>query len=166
MPYSSPELLQLEALQAWMATLSVWQEWLASTDDTFLKSRIVWPLAAAPALPVCVLSPGRSVLRNQTGAAGGANFQPSGQIKLWVYAVDTAPTDLQQGYSDFLDLFSRLRSDMADNAHVAPVLFDEFEFGDPPVIRSNWVNSQDDETSEGLDDYWHGELTLRWGIEG
>jgi hypothetical protein len=165
MSFTSPELVQLESLQAWMATLTVWQEWIDSVDATVLKSRIVWPLAAAPALPVCVLSPGRSVLRNLTGSAAGANFQPAGQIKIWVYAADTHPNDLQTGYSTFLDLFSRLRSDMAEHAHMAPVLFDEFEFGDPPVIRSNWINTQDEETDEGLSDYWHGEMTLRWGID-
>lgn len=165
MPYSSPELLQLQAIQSWMATLTVWQEWVDSTDETTLKAAIVWPLKAAPTLPVCVLSISQSIVRNMTGAAGGANFQPSGEIKLWIYAADTQPTDPQTGYSDFLDLLCRLRDEMADNAHVAPVLFNEFQLGMPPVVHSRWINAEDDDTGEGLGDYYQGELSIRWGVE-
>ena len=165
MPYSSPELLQLEAIRDWMATLTVWQEWVGSVVAATLKARVVWPLKSAPTLPVCVLSVASSVMRNQTGAAGGANFQPSGEIKLWVYAADTQPADPQAGYSDFLDLFGRLRDEMADNAHLAPVFFNEFLFSAPPVIHSSWVNMEDDDAQEGLGAWFQGEMSIRWGVE-
>ena len=156
MPYSSPEVLQLEAIRDWMATLSVWSGWAGA-------NRVVWPIKAAPDLPVCVLAlnGGRTV--NLTGAAGGANFQPSGSITLWIYAADTAPTDPQQGYTDFADKFFLLIGQMADNAHVAPVLFNEFTTPDTPIVHSSWVNTEDDD--EGLDAWWQGQITIRWGVE-
>mgnify|MGYP000107807526 CR=1 FL=1 len=162
MTYTSPEVLQLEAIRDWMATLTAWQTWTA-LDETGSKARIVWPIKAAPALPVCVLAlnGGRTV--NLTGAAGGSNFQPSGSITLWIYAADTAPTDPQTGYSDFADLFYGLVSAMADAAHVAPVLFNEFSTPDPPIVHSTWVNFED--TDEGLAAWWQGQITIRWGVD-
>jgi hypothetical protein len=156
MPYSSPEVLQLEAIRDWMATLSVWSAWAGN-------GRVVWPIKAAPDLPVCVLAlnGGRTV--NRTGAAGGANFQPSGSITLHIYAADTAPEDPQEGYSDFADQFYNLISQMADNAHVAPVLFNEFITPDVPIVHSSWVNTEDD--SEGLAAWWQGQITIRWGVD-
>lgn len=156
MPYSSPEVLQLEAIRDWMDTLSVWTGWAGA-------GRVVWPVKAAPALPVCILAlnGGRTV--NLTGAAGGSNFQPSGSITLWIYAADTDPTDPQAGYSDFADLFYQLIQQMADNAHVAPVLFNEFSTPDVPIVHSTWVNAEDD--TEGLADWWQGQITIRWGVE-
>ncbi len=156
MPYSSPEVLQLEAIRDWMATLSVWSAWAGA-------NRVVWPMKAAPDLPVCVLSlnAGRTV--NLTGAAGGSNFQPSGSITLWIYAADTAPTDPQQGYSDFADKFFNLISQMSTNAHVAPVLFNEFSTPESPIVHSSWVNAEDED--EGLSAWWQGQITIRWGVE-
>ncbi len=161
MPYSSPQILQLEAIKAWMATLSVWTGWTGLTGSA-AEARVVWPLKAAPALPVCVLCLGAGRTTNLTGAAGGANFQPSGEITIWIYAADTALTDPQTGYSDFADLFFRLIQQMADNAHVAPVLFNEFAVPDSPIVHSSWVNYSDDD--EGLSTWWQGQITLRWGI--
>jgi len=163
MTYSSPEILQLEAIQSWIADMTVWSEWVGSAVEAELEARVVWPLKAAPTLPVCVLSLGGGRTVNLTGAAGGANFQPSGQVKLWIYAADTAPTDPQAGYSDFADLFYRLIGEMADNAHLAPVFFNEFSSPDPPIIHSSWVNLEDD--TEGLAAWWQGELQIRWGVE-
>lgn len=156
MSYTSPEVLQLEAIRDWMATLSVWTGWAGA-------NRVVWPIKAAPDLPVCVLAlnAGRTV--NLTGAAGGSNFQPSGSITLWIYAGDTAPTDPQQGYTDFADKFFGLISQMADNAHVAPVLFNEFTTPDTPIVHSSWVTTEDDQ--QGLATWWQGQITIRWGVE-
>lgn len=165
MTYSSPEILQLEAIRDWMATLTVWQEWVDSVDVATLKARVVWPLKAAPTLPVCVLSLGKSRSTNFSGAAGGSNFQPSGEIRLYVYAADTNIADPQAGYSDFVDLFCRLRDEMAENAHTAPVYFNSFDLSDPPVIHSTWVNTEDDDEEEGLAAWWQGELLIRWGAE-
>jgi hypothetical protein len=74
MSYTSPEILTLEAIQSWIASLSVWQAW-TELDETASRARVVWPLKSAPTLPVCVLAlnAGRTV--NLTGAAGGSNFQ-------------------------------------------------------------------------------------------
>jgi hypothetical protein len=156
MPYTSPEVLQLEAIRDWMETLSVWSGWAGA-------GRVVWPIKAAPNLPVCVLAlnAGRTV--NLTGAAGGANFQPSGSITLWIYAADTNPEDPQLGYTVFADKFFGLISQMADSAHVAPVLFNEFATPDTPIVHSSWVNTEDDD--EGLDAWWQGQITIRWGVE-
>lgn len=162
MTYSSPEVLQLEAIQTWISGLTVWQTW-TGLDQAGSAARVVWPLKAAPTLPVCVLSLGASRSVNLTGAAGAANFQPSGSISLWVYAEDTAPTNPQTGYSDFADLFFRLRDEMADKAHEAPVLFNEFSHPDIPVLHSSWVSA--DEDTEGFASWWQGEMTIRWGVE-
>ena len=160
MAYSSPQLLQLQAIRDWMASLSVWQAWTELSGGA-AASRVVWPLKSAPALPVCVLSLGAQRTVNLTGAAGGANFQPSGQITLYIYAEDTAPDNPQTGYSNFADLFFTLIQDMADNAHVAPVLFDEFTVPDTPIVHSTWVNFED--TDEGLAAWWQGQITISWG---
>ena len=156
MPYTSPEVLQLEAIRTWMDTLSAWTSWAGT-------GRVVWPVKAAPALPVCVLelNAGRTI--NLTGAAGGANFQPSGSITMWIYAEDTAPTDPQQGYTDFADKFFLLKGEMADNAHVAPVLFNEFSTPDTPIVHSSWVMTEDE--TEGFSAWWQGQITIRWGVE-
>jgi len=162
MPYSSPEILQLEAIQEWMATLTVWQMWTGLTGND-LEARVVWPLKNAPDLPVAVLSlmGGRSL--NKTGAAGGSNFDPSGQIAMWIYAADTGGDNEQLGYSDFGDMFYRLISEMADKAHQAPVLFNEFTTPDVPIVRSSWVTAQDDDA--GLSAWWQGQVLIRWGVE-
>lgn len=165
MPYSSPQLLHLEAIRDWMATLTVWQEWIDSVDATTLKARVVWPLKAAPTLPVCVLSLSGGQTINLTGAAGGSNFHPSGITQLFLYAADTAPADPQLGYSDFADLFYRLIEEMAANAHVAPIYFNEFITPELPIVHSSWVNTEDDETNEGLAAWWMGQLSIRWGVE-
>jgi len=162
MPYSSPEIIKLEAIRTWIAGLAVWQQW-TGLDQAGSAARVVWPLKAAPTLPVCVLVLNASRMKNLTGAAGAANFQPSGSISLWVYAADTQPADPQAGYSDFADLFFRLRDAMADNAHQAPVLFNEFTSPDLPVIHSSWVNT--DEDTDGLAAWWQGELMIQWGVE-
>lgn len=162
MSYSSPEILQLEAIRDWMATLSVWQAW-TGLDETAAKARIVWPLKSAPSLPVCVLALGGGSTVNLTGAAGGSNFQPKGQITLWIYAADTAPTDPQLGYSDFADQLYNLIAQMADNAHVAPVLFNEFSTPETPIVHSTWVNAEEED--EGLAAWWQGQITIRWGVE-
>lgn len=156
MPYSSPEVLQLEAIQTWMETLSVWTAWAGT-------GRVVWPIKAAPELPVCVLALNAGRTINLTGAAGGSNFQPSGSITAWIYAADTDPTDPQTGYSEFADKFFNLIAQMADNAHTAPIFVNEFETPDAPIVRSSWVNVDDDD--EGLADYWMGQITIRWGVE-
>lgn len=156
MPYTSPEVLQLEAIRDWMATLSVWNSWAGA-------NRVVWPIKAAPDLPVCVLALNAGRTLNITGAAGGANFQPSGSITLWIYAADTAPTDPQLGYTVFADKFFGLISQMADNAHMAPVLFNEFSTPDTPIVHSSWVNTEDDD--EGFAAWWQGQITIRWGVE-
>lgn len=157
MAYSSPEILQLEAIRDWMATLSVWSGW-AGVD------RVVWPIRAANELPACVLAlnAGRTV--NLTGAAGGENFQPSGSITLWIYAADTNTEDAQAGYSDFADLFYRLIAEMADNAHVAPIFINELTTPEAPIVHSSWVNFNDDDT-EGFNPWWQGQITIRWGVE-
>jgi hypothetical protein len=156
MTYSSPEVLQLEAIRDWMDTLDAWTDWAG-------EDRVVWPIKAAPDLPVCVLglNSGRTV--NLTGAAGGSNFQPSGSITLWIYAADDAPTDPQLGYSNFADKFYGLISAMADVAHQAPVLFNEFSTPDSPIVHSTWIMTEDE--SEGLAAYWQGQITIRWGVE-
>lgn len=156
MPYTSPEVLQLEAIRDWMATLTVWSAWAGA-------NRVVWPLKSAPDLPVCVLAlnAGRTV--NRTGAAGGSNFQPSGSITLWIYAEDTNPSDAQLGYTVFADKFFGLISEMADKAHAAPVLFNEFSTPDVPIVHSSWVNAEEDD--EGLAAWWQGQITISWGVE-
>ena len=126
MSYSSPQVLQLEAIRDWMATLDVWSEWVGSDVAATLKARVVWPLSATQTLPACVLALGSQQTVNFSGAAGGANFQPAGIINLFIYAEDTAPSNAQTGYSDFADLFFRLISEMADKAHEAPVFFNTF----------------------------------------
>jgi hypothetical protein len=80
-----------------------------------------------------------------------------------VYAADTAPTDPQTGYSDFADEFYNLIAAMADAAHEAPVLFNEFSTPDTPIIHSSWVNAE--ETDEGLAAWWQGQITIRWGVD-
>ena len=157
MPYSSPEVLQLEAIRDWMATLSVW------TSATGGDNHVFWPIKAADSMPACVLSlqGGRTV--NLTGAAGGSNFQPSGSIGMLIYAADTGGADEQKGYSDFADFFYGLISEMADKAHQSPVVFNEFVTPPVPIMRSSWFNVEDDD--EGLADWWQGLLTISWGVE-
>lgn len=155
MPYTSPEILMLEAVEAWLETLSVWTAWAGA-------GRIVWPLQSEPTFPLCVLGlhAGRTI--NLTGAAGGANFQPSGSLLMWVYDEDTAPTDVQEGYTVFADQFFNLIADMADNAHTAPLFLNSFVTPDAPIIRSSWLDTDDDD--DGLPDYWMGQVTLKWGV--
>jgi hypothetical protein len=156
MTYSSPEVLQLEAIRDWMDTLDAWTDW-AGAD------RVVWPLQAAENLPVCILGlmGGRTV--NLTGAAGGSNFQPSGSILFRIYAADDAPTDPQLGYTNFADKFFLLISAMADAAHQAPVLFNEFSTSETPIVHSTWIMTEDE--SQGLGAYWHGQFIVKWGVE-
>ena len=161
MSYSSPQVLQLEAIRDWMATLDVWSEWVDSDVAATLKARVVWPLSATQTLPACVLALGSQQTVNFSGAAGGANFQPAGMINLFVYAEDTAPSNAQTGYSDFADLFFRLISEMADKAHEAPVFFNTFQTPETPIVHSSWVNTEDD--GSGLGDYWMGQLMIDWG---
>ena len=155
MTYSSPEVLQLEGIRDWMDTLSVWTGWAG-------LGRVVWPIKAVPELPACVLAinGGRTV--NLTGAAGGANFQPSGYINMWIYAADTAPDNPQLGYTEFADLFYQLIAQMADEAHSAPIFFNEFTTPEAPIVHSSWVNADED---EGLNAWWQGQITIRWGVE-
>lgn len=162
MPYSSPEVLQLEAIRDWIATLAVWSEWVGSEIEAELKARVVWPLKSAPALPVAILSLRGGSLNNSTGAAGGANFQPTGTIAMQVYAANTGGDDEQLGYTVFADLFYRLIAGMADAAHQSPVFFNSFTTPEVPIIRSSWVSTEDD---EGLGDWWQGEVMIRWGVE-
>tara|TARA_R110000868_G_scaffold73672_2_gene213488 strand:+ start:2729 stop:3220 length:492 start_codon:yes stop_codon:yes gene_type:complete len=162
MSYTSPEILQLEAIRDWIASLTVWQTW-TGLAETPAKARVVWPLKSAPTLPVCVLSLNGGRLVNLSGAAGGSNFQPSGIVTAYIYAADTAPTDPQVGYSDFADLFYQLIAAMADAAHQAPVLFNEFTTPELPIVHSSWVNFE--ETDEGLADWWQGQLVIRWGVD-
>ena len=56
-----------------------------------------------------------------------------------------------------------LISQMADNAHLAPVLFNEFSTPDTPIVHSSWVNTEDDD--EGFAAWWQGQITIRWGVE-
>ncbi len=158
MTYSSPEITYLENIRDWMATLSVWQEWTGLSGDP-LKARVVWPLRAVSNLPTAVLSVGASTTKNLTGAAGGANFQPDGVFKLWVYAADTS-ADPMISYSDFADKLFRLKAEMADKAHEAPVLFNEFSISDEAIYHSSEV-MDDTETSA----YWFGMILIRWGVE-
>lgn len=162
MTNSSPVVLQLEAIRDWMATLAVWSEWVGSADATTLKARVVWPLSATRTLPVAVLSLGSQQTVNLTGAAGGANFQPSGTIAMFIYAEDTDEANAQTGYTVFADLFFRLIAEMADEAHEAPVLFNSFETPEVPIVHSSWINTED---TDGLAAYWQGQLTIRWGAE-
>lgn len=152
----------LEAIRDWMATLTVWQEWVGSAVEATLKARVCWPLKSAPALPVAILSLRGGQFRNMTGAAGGANFQPAGTIAMQVYAADTGGTDQQLGYSNFADLFYRLISEMADKAHNAPIFFNNFTTPEMPIIRSSWVSVDED---DGLADWWQGEMMISWGVE-
>lgn len=162
MSYQSPEFKQLEAIQAWMATLTVWQTWTGQSGAGLLD-RVCWPLRNAPALPVAVLGLRGGKTVNKTGAAGGANFDPSGRIAMWVYAADTGGDDEKKGYSDFGDLFYQLISEMADKAHDAPVLFNSFETPETPIVRSSWVTAPDED--EGLSAWWQGEIIISWGVE-
>jgi len=162
MTTTSPEFLTLEAIRDWMATLTIWQQWTGLSGDA-LKARVVWPLKNAPDLPVAVLGLRGSKTVNKTGAAGGSNFDPSGRIALWVYAADTGGDDEQKGYSDFGDMFFQLKSEMADKAHDAPVLFNSFEVPETPIVRSSWVTAPDED--EGLSAWWQGEMTISWGVE-
>lgn len=158
MTYASPEITYLESIRDWMATLTVWQTWTGLSGDA-LKARVVWPLKAAAALPVAVLSIGASTTKNLTGAAGGANFQPDGVFKMWVYAEDTN-ADPMISYSDFADMLFQLKAEMADKAHEAPVLFNEFSISDEAIYHSSDVL---DETV--TDAYWFGLIMIRWGVE-
>ena len=162
MTTTSPEFLTLEAIRDWMATLTIWQQWTGLSGDA-LKARVVWPLKNAPALPVAVLGLMGGRTLNKTGAAGGSNFDPSGQIAMWIYAADTGGDNEQVGYSAFGDLFYSLISEMADKAHQAPVQFNEFSTPDTPIVRSSWVTAQDED--EGLAAWWQGQITIRWGVE-
>lgn len=158
----SPEFQVLEAIRDWMATLPLWQSWTGLTGDD-LKARVVWPIKDAPALPVCVLflKGGRTI--NKTGAAGGSNFDPSGMIGMAIYAADTGGEDEATGYTDFGDMFFALKQQMADYAHTAPVLFNEFTTDEIPIVRSSWVNTEEDQ--EGMAAWWQGVLNCRWGVE-
>ena len=162
MSVTSPEFLMLDAIRTWMATLTVWQQWTGLSGDQ-LKARVVWPLKDSPALPVTVLGLMGGKTVNKTGAAGGSNFDPSGQIAMWVYAADTGGEDESKGYEEFGDRFYALIAEMADKAHEAPVLFNEFTTPDVPIVRSSWVTTQDDD--EGLDPWWQGQVFIRWGVE-
>lgn len=156
MPYSSPEVLQLEGIRDWMDTLSVWTSWAG-------LNQVVWPIKAVPALPACVLSlnGGRTV--NLTGAAGGANFQPSGSITMWIYSADTDTGNIQSSYTAFADLFYRLIAQMSDYAHEAPVFLNSFTTPDIPIVHSSWINS--DDSDDGLSAWWQGQVTIQWGVQ-
>ncbi len=164
MTAASPEFLQLESIRDWMETLTVWRSWTGLSGDA-LKARVVWPIKNAPALPVCVLALGGGRTVNRTGAAGGANFQPSGSITMWIYAADTGGADEALGYQTFGDLFYSLIAEMADKAHEAPVLFNEFITPDSPIVRSSWVTTEDDNDADTLAAWWQGQVTVRWGID-
>ncbi len=163
MTTTSAEFLTLEAIREWMATLEVWQDWTGLTGDA-LKARVVWPIKNAPALPVCVLALGAGRLNNSTGYAGAANFQPSGSITMWIYAADTGGEDEAAGYQTFGDLFYSLIMEMADKAHEAPVLFNEFITPETPIVRSSWVTTEDEDDADTLSAWWQGQVTVRWGI--
>jgi hypothetical protein len=163
MTYVSPEITYLESIRDWMATLETWQDWTGLPEGAALKARVAWPsraAASADGLPVAILSIGNSTTKNLTGAAAGANFQPDGIFKMWVFAADTSD-DTETSYSDFADRLFQLKAEMADKAYEGGVLFNEISVSDESIFHSSDVLEESDDSSA----YWFGMITIRWGVE-
>lgn len=157
---NSNEIQKLVDIKAWLITLTAWQDWVGSVDETELNATIAWPLFAAPdAYPLIVPELASVRYRNITGAAAGSNFQGFGTLRLLVWDIDTDKADPTASFNTFANNFFGLLNEIVDKAHQSTLLFDAATTEEVPIVHS----SQNEEY-EGDVQVWHGVINLLWGV--
>ena len=157
---SSNEILRVTALRDWLITFDEWQDWVGSADEDVLSERIAWPTTTgATEFPQMVIEVGGTRYRNQTGAAAGSNFQPSGEIRLLIWDLDEAPNNTQTSYEYFANHFFQLLEEMATKAHESALMFDVVYTEPNPIVHTS-----QNENYEGDQAMWHGVIRIQWGM--
>lgn len=157
---ASAEIDRLNALRDWLITFDSWRDWVGSTDETELTSRITWPTSSGLSeFPQMVIELGGHRYQNLTGAAAGSNFQPRGEIRLLIWDLDEAPENTTTSYEYFANKFFALMEELADKAHLSALLFDAVATEAFPIVHTS-----QNEAYEGDLAMWHGVIRIQWGV--